>query len=92
MFRSMRSLVSPVVVGLRQVPGKAKRGEVLQKNRFLLRVRLVAALHLSLLFKKVLRSLVREEVVEIAVMPQFFKGDTNNNLIVCMYRALALAV
>ena len=31
----------------------------------------------------------REEVVVIAVMPQFSKGDTNNNLLVYLYRLLA---
>ena len=59
---------------------------------FLVKVRLLAVLHLRLLFKRVLRSLVREEVVVIAVMPQFFKGDTLNNLIVYMYRLPAFGV
>ena len=31
----------------------------------------------------------QEEVVAIAVMPQFSKGDTNNNLIVYLYKVLA---
>ena len=67
-------------------PGDAK------KNSFLLKVRLLAVFHLSLLFRRVLRSRVREEVVVIAVMPQFSKGDTNNNLIVFMYRLLAFGI
>ena len=48
------------------------------KNSSLLKVRLLAILHLSLLFRKVLRSRVREEMVVIAVMPQFTKGCINN--------------
>ena len=34
----------------------------------------------------------REEVVLIAVMPQFSKGDINNNLIVYLYRLLAFGI
>ena len=34
----------------------------------------------------------REEVVAIAVMPQFSKGDTNNNLIVHLYKLLAFRI
>ena len=64
-------------------PGVAK------KNSFLLNVRLLAFLHLSLLFRRVLGSRVQEKVVAIAVMPQFSKGDPNNNLIVDMYRVFA---
>ena len=83
----MRSLVSLVAVDLRQVSGRAKRSErqgvvVLKKNIFPLQVRLLAVHHLSLLLRRVLRSRGREEVVVIAVMPQFSKGDTNNNLFV----------
>ena len=98
MCRSMRSLTSLVVVDLRQVPGKARRGKrqwvlVFQKkNNFLLQVRLLAVLHLSLLFRKVLRIRGQEEVVAIAVMPQFSKGDTNNNLLVYLYKLLAFKI
>ena len=57
-------------------PGVAK------KNSFLLKVRLLAVLQLSLLLRRVLRRRVWEEVVVIAVMSQFSKGDINNILIV----------
>ena len=67
-------------------PGVAKR------NNFQLKVRLLAVLHLSLLFRRVLRSRVREEVVVISVMPQFSKEDTNNNLIVYMFKLLAFGI
>ena len=68
-------------------PGKSKEDEcqwvlLLQKNSFLLKVRLLGVLHLSLLLRRVLRSRVRDEVVVIAVMTQFSKGDIKNNLIV----------
>ena len=84
MWRITRSLVSLVVVDLSQVPGRARRGErrwvlVLQKNGFLLQVHLLAVLHLSLLFRRVLKSRGQAEVVVVAVMPQFPKWDTNNN-------------
>ena len=62
------------------------------KNSFLLQVRLLAVLPLSLLFRKVLRSRGRGEVVAIAVMPQFSKGDTNNNLTVYLYKLLAFRI
>ena len=39
-----------------------------------------------------LRSGVREEVVVIAVVPQFSKGFTNNILIVFMYGLLAFEI
>ena len=69
-------------------PGRARRSErrrvlVLQKNSFLLQVRLLAVLHLSLHLRRVLRNRGQEEVVVIAALPQCSKGDTNNNLIVC---------
>ena len=75
-------------------PGKSKKRRApvspgLAKSSFLLQVHLLAVLHLSLLFRKSLRSRGREEVVVIAVLPQFSKGDTNNNLIVYLYRFLA---
>ena len=79
-------------------PGKSKkrRGPVspcfAKENSFLLQVRLLAVLHLSLLFKKVLRCQGREEVVVIAVMSQFSKGDTNYTLIVYLYRLLAFEI
>ena len=62
------------------------------KKCFLLKVRLIAVLHLSLLFRRVLRNRVQGEVVVMAVMPQFSKGDTNNTLIVFMYRLLAFGI
>ena len=34
----------------------------------------------------------REEVVAIAVMPQFSKGDTNNDLFVCLYELPAFRI
>ena len=52
---------------------------VLAKKKFLMKVRLLAVPHLKLLLKKVLRSQVQEEVVVIAVMPQFSKVDININ-------------
>ena len=67
-------------------PGVAK------KINFLLQVHLLAVLHFSLLFRKVLRSRGREEVVVIAAMPHFSKGDTNNYLIVYLYRLLAFRI
>ena len=79
-------------------PGKSKKRQapvspgVAKKNSFLLQVHLVAVLRLSLLFRKVLRSRGRKEVVVITVMPQFSKGDTNNNLIVFLYRLLAFGI
>ena len=86
-----RSLVSLVAVG--QVRGKARRGNhqrvlVSLKNSFLFQVRLLAVLHLSLVFRKALRSRGREEVVAIAVMPQYSKGDTSNNLTVYLFKLL----
>ena len=62
------------------------------KKRFLLRVHLVAVLHLSLLSRKVLRSRGREEVVAIAVMPQCSKGDISNNLTVYLYKLPAFRI
>ena len=60
-----------------------------KKKHFLMKVRLVAFFHLKLLSRKVLRSRVREEMVAIFAMPRFSKSDTNNNLILYMYRILA---
>ena len=65
---------------------------VAKKNFSLLKVRLLAVLHLKQLLKRVSRSRVREEVLVIAVMPQFSKGDINNNLIAYMYRLLAFEI
>ena len=65
-------------------PGVAK------KNKFLMQVHLLAVLHYSLLFRKVLRSLGK--AVVIAVKPHFSKGDTNNNLIVYLYEFLAISI
>ena len=61
-------------------PGKGKKRQasmspgVSRKNIFLLRVRLLAVLHLSLLFRKVSRSRGQEEVVAIALSPSFPRG------------------
>ena len=63
-----------------------------KKNSFLLQVRLLAVLLLSLLLRRVLRSRGREEVVVIAVMPQFSKGDTTNKFFVYLYRLLAFRI
>ena len=67
-------------------PGVAK------KNNFQLKVLLLAVLRLSLLLRRVLKSQVREEVVAIAVMLQFSKGDISNNLVVYMYRLLTFEI
>ena len=85
MWLSTRSLVSLVAVG--QVPGKARIGNhqrvlVSRKNSFLFPARLLAVLHLNLLFRNALRSRGRGEVVAIAVMPQYSNGDTSNILTV----------
>ena len=78
-------------------PGKSKKRRapvspgVAKKNNFLLQVHLLTVLHLSLLFRRVLRSWGRE-VVAIAVMPQFSKGNINKKLIVCSYGLLAIRV
>ena len=95
MWRSMRSLVSLVVVG--QVPGTARRGNpqcvlVSQRNIFLFPARLLAVLHSSLLLRKVLRSWGRGEVVAIAVMPQYSKGDNSNYLTVYFYKLLTFRI
>ena len=89
MWLSMRGLGSLVAVGL--VPGKARRGNrpqvlVSRKNNSLCPVCLLAVRHLSLRFRKALRSRGQGEVVEIAAMPQDSKGDMNNNLIVYLYK------
>ena len=55
---------------------------VAEKNSFLLQVRLLAVFHLNLLLRRVLRSQGREEVVAIAVMPQFSKRKINSTLII----------
>ena len=85
MWLSMRSLGSLVAVG--QIPGKVRRDSrpqvlVSRKNNFLFLVHLLVVLHSILLFRKVLRSRGRGEVVAIAAMPQYSKGDINNNLTV----------
>ena len=87
----MRSLGSLVAVG--QVPGKVKsdsRPQVLvsRKIYLLFLVHLLVVLQSSLLFRKVLRSRGRGEVVAIAAMPQYSKGDINNNLTVYLYKLL----
>ena len=61
----------------------------MRKNNSLLQVRPLAVLPLKQLLKRILRNRVREEVVVITVMPQFSKGDINNNLIVYLYGLLA---
>ena len=50
-----------------------------RKKNFLLEVSLVAVLHLKLLSIRVLRNRAREEVVVIAVMPQFSRGISIKN-------------
>ena len=60
-----------------------------KKNSFLFPARLLALLHPSLLWRKVLRNRGRGEMVAIAVMRQYSKGDTNNNLTVYLYKFLA---
>ena len=78
----------PFYSGSASSPGKSNKRRVpvspgvAKKINFQLKVRLLAALHLSLLFRRVLGSRVQEEVVVITVMPQFIKEDINNNLIV----------
>ena len=77
-------------------PGKGKKRQAsmspgVSKKQFFLQVHLLAVLHLSLIFRKVLRSRGRE-VVAIAVMPQFSKGDTNNNLTVFLCKLLAFRI
>ena len=91
MWLSMRSLGSLVEDG--QVLGKARRRNrprvlVSRKDSSLFPVRLLAVPHLSLLFRKALRSRGRREVVATAVMPQYSKGDTSNNLTVYLYKLL----
>ena len=83
----------------RSSPGKSQKTRVpvspvvaKKKTFFLLKVGLLAVLQLKLLFKRVLRSRVRKEVVVIAIMPQFSRGDINNNLIVYMYKLLAFGI
>ena len=77
---------------------KSKKGRVpvspdaAKKNSFLLKVCLLAVLHLKMLSRRVLRSRVQEEVVVISVISQFSKGDINNSLIVYMYRLLAFKI
>ena len=78
----------------RSSPGKGKKRQSssspgVSKNSFLFPARLLAVLHLSLLFRKALRSRGRGELVVIAVMPQYSKGDTSNNLTVYLYKLLA---
>ena len=67
-------------------PGKSKFRRVPVSpsvvKKLLLKVRLLAVLHLSLLLRRVLGNRVQEEVVVFAVMPQFSRGDVNDNLIV----------
>ena len=71
----------------RSSPGKGKKRRVpvssvvaKKKNNILLKVHLLAVLHLKLPLKIVLRNRVREEMVVIAVKLQFSKGDIHNNL------------
>ena len=78
-------------------PRKSKKRQVpvspgVAKNSFLLKDHLLAVLRLRLLFRRNLRSRVREKVVVIAVMPQFSMGDINNNLFIYMHRLLAFGI
>ena len=91
MWLSMRRLGSLVAVG--HFPGKARRGNhqrvlVSRKRSFLFPARLLAVLHLSPLSRKALKNRGRGELVAIDVMPQYFKGDTSNNLTVYLYKLL----
>ena len=75
-------------------PGKSEKklvpvSPVLAKNSSLLKVRLLAILHLKLPSRKFLRSRAQEKVVAIVAMPPLSRGDIYNNLIVYMYRLLA---
>ena len=95
MWLSMRSLGSLVAVG--QVPGKARRSNhqrvlVSQRRSFLFPGRPLVVLHLSLLFRKALRSRGRGEVVAIAAMPQHSKGDTSDNITVYLYKLLKFRI
>ena len=81
----------------RSSPGKGKKRQSsmspgFSKNSFLFPARLLAVLHSSLLLRKVLRSRGRGEVVAIAVMPQYSKGDTSNNLTVYLYKLLTFRI
>ena len=81
----------------RSCPGKGKKRQSsmcpgVSKNSFLYPARLLAVLHSSLLLRKVLRIRGRGEVVAIAVMPQFSKGDTSNNLTVYLYKLLTFRI
>ena len=72
MLSRILSLVFLVAVD--EFPGRVRKGEyqrvlLLRENNFLLKVHHLAVLHLRLLLKRVWRSRMREEVVEIAVMP-----------------------
>ena len=91
MWLSMRSLGFLVAVG--QVPEKARKGNhqrvlVSRKRSFLFPVRPLVVLHLSLLFRKALRSRGQGEVVAITAIPQYSKGDTSNDLTVYLYKLL----
>ena len=95
MWLSMRSLGSLVAEG--QVPGKARRGNhervlVSQRRSFLFPARPLVVLHFSLLFRKALRRRGRGEVVAIAAMPQYSKGDTSNNLTVYLNKLLKFRI
>ena len=94
---SIINLVSLVAVDLCWVLKKVKRGEfqwVLshQRSTFLLQVRPLVVLQWKLLSKEVLRSREREKAAVTETMPQFFRGNTNNNSVVYMYRLLAFVV
>ena len=81
----------------RSSPGKGKKRQssaspVSQRRSFLFPARPLVVLHLSLLFRKALRSRGRGEVVAIAAMPQYSKGDTSNNRTVFLYELLKFRI
>ena len=75
--------------------GKTRQSSVspgVSKNSFLFPAHLLAVLHSSLLLRKALRSRGRGEVVAIAVMPRYSKGDTSNKLTVYLYKLLTFRI
>ena len=62
------------------------------KKQFPVKIPSVSRPSFESALQKSIEKLGREEVVVIAVMAQFSKGFTNNNLIVCLYRLLAFGI
>ena len=91
MWLSMRSLGSFVAVG--QVPGKARRGNhqrvlMSRKKQFSVSSPSVSRPSFESALQKSFEKSGRGEVVAIAAMPQYSKGDTSNNLTVYLYKLL----